>query len=223
MRALKALEMIRAGRIDELVALLKDEVYANSLKRGTGAKQRYSAMKKYFTYADSIREVCQKPAKVEYGDKEYTSFTDAYSLVLTTEPTGEIELVDENLTYPNVGRLINFDGEERKFDVGKVIARAKSEGYKLLKREYFANHCLFHYGGTYFRIAILENAYKIIANGGESSVFHAGGTKPMTIKNDIGICVIMPINRTKEDSSLDEKRIIVEFDDILEGVDPDET
>ena len=218
MRALKALEMIRAGRIDELVALLKDEVYANSLKRGTGAKQRYSAMKKYFTYADSIREVCQKPAKVEYGDKEYTAFTDAYSLVLTTEPTGEIELVDENLTYPNVGRLIHFDGEERRFDVGKVIAKAKSEGYKLLKREYFANHCLFHYNGTYFRIAILENAYKIIANGGESSVFHAGGINPMTIKNELGICVIMPINRSREENDLDEKRIIVEFDDILEGV-----
>ena len=221
MRAIKALEMIRAGRIDELVALLKDEVYANSLKRGSGAKQRYSAMKKYFTYADSIREVCQKPAKVEYGDKEYTSFTDAYSLVLTTEPTGEIELVDESLTYPNVGRLINFDGEERIFNVGKVIAKAKSEGYKLLKREYFANRCLFHYNGTYFRIAILDNAYKIIANGGESTVYHREGIYPLTIKNEIGMCVIMPINRSKEDSELDDERIIIEFDDILEEGDPD--
>lgn len=215
MQAIKTLTMIKDGRIDELIALLKDEIYANSLRRKPGAKQRYTAMKKYFSYADSVREVCQKPAKVIFEDAEYTSFTDAYSLVLTTEPTGEIELIDESLTYPNVGRLINFDGEERVFDVGKVIAKAKSEGYKLLKREYFANHCLFHYNGTYFRIAILENAYKIIANGGESSVFHAGGTKPMTIKNDIGICVVMPINRTKEDSDLDDERIIVEFDDIL--------
>lgn len=221
MRAAKALEMIRAGRIDELVILLKDEVYANSLKRGSGAKQRYAAMKKYFNYADSVREVCQKPAKIIFEDVEYTAFTDAYSLVLTTESSGEIELYELD-NYPDVTRLVSFEGEERQIDIGKVIAKAKSEGYKLLKREYFANRCLFHYGGTYFRIALLDVAYKIIANGGECTVYHREGLNPMVIKNDIGICVVMPIRRVTEDEELDDEKIIIELDDILEGDDPDE-
>lgn len=217
MQAIKALTMIKDGRIDELIALLKDEIYANSLRRKPGAKQRYTAMKKYFGYADSIREVCQKPAKVIFEDVEYTAFTDAYSLVLTTESTGEMELVDESIKYPEVGRLISFEGEERQLEIGKVIAKAKSEGYKLLKREYFSNRCLFHYGGTYFRIALLDAAYKIIANGGESTVYHREGIYPLTIKNEIGMCTIMPIRRDYEDDDLDSDKIIVELDDILEG------
>lgn len=216
MQAIKALTMIKDGRIDELIALLKDEIYANSLRRKPGAKQRYTAMKKYFSYADSVREVCQKPAKVIFEGTEYTAFTDSYSLVLTTEPIGEIELIDESINYPNVTRLINFEGEERQLDIGKVIAKAKSEGYKLLKREYFSNHCLFHYGGTYFRIALLDNSYKIIANGGESTVYHREGIHPLVIKNEIGICMILPIRRSAEDAELDKDKIIVELDDILE-------
>lgn len=101
MRAIKVLEMLDKNLIEELRALLRDEIYANSLKRKPNAKKRYSAMKKYFTYADSIREICQKPYPIEFQGKQYTSFTNSYTLVLTTEETGEIELFDDaNGRYP---------------------------------------------------------------------------------------------------------------------------
>lgn len=101
MQASRVLEMIQKGRIEELIAKLKDEIYANTLKRKPNAKKRYSAMKKYFTYADSIREVCQKPYPIEFEGVKYTSFTNSYTLVLTTEGTGEIELFDDaNGRYP---------------------------------------------------------------------------------------------------------------------------
>lgn len=114
MRSIKALELLNAGRINELRAALEDEVYQESLKRNPSAKRRYSAMKKYFTYSDNPREICQHPARIEFQGKEYASFTNSYSLVLTTEPIGEIELLDESINYPDVTRLINFNGEEKK-------------------------------------------------------------------------------------------------------------
>lgn len=101
MRAIKVLEMLNKGLIEELKALLKDEIYANSLKRKPNGKKRYSAMKKYFTYTDSPREICQKPYPIEFEGTRYISFTNSYTLVLTTEETGEIELFDDaNGRYP---------------------------------------------------------------------------------------------------------------------------
>ena len=215
MRAITALELITKGRIEELVAKLRDEIYINSLKRKPNAKKRYSAMKKFFTLADSVREVCQKPCKIEFDGKEYTSFTNSYTLVLTTEDSGELELFDtENGTYPDVGRLIRFEGEERKIDLNKVIAEAKSQGYKLRKYEFFSNHCLMHYDGAYFRIPLIDSAYGIIAEDGEVSVYHGDSyRKPLVIKNDIGIAVIMPINRDHgPDEEQDDSKIIIEVE-----------
>lgn len=215
MRATTVLDMIFAGKIDELIKKLQDEIYVNTLKRKPNAKKRYSAMKKYFTLSDSVREICQKPCKIEFEGKQYTSFTDTYSLILTTEDTGELELFDtENGKYPDVSRLIHFEGEPRKIDLNKIIAEAKSRGYKLRKYEYFSNHSLMHYDGAYFRIPLIDSAYGIIADDGEVSVYHGDSfRKPLVIKNDIGIAVIMPINRDRgPDSEMDESKIIVEVD-----------
>ena len=223
MRAITVLDMIQAGRIDELIAKLRDEIYANSLKRKPNAKKRYSAMKKFFSYADSVREVCQKPCAIEFEGQQYYSFTNSYTLVLTTEDIGEIEPFNtENGTYPDVTRLIRFEGEERKIDINKVIAEAKSQGYKLRKYEFFSNRCLMHYDGSYYRIPLVDSAYGIIADDGEVSVYHGDNYRnPLVIKNDIGIAVIMPINRDRDPDLEDgdkEKIIIeveVESDDLL--------
>lgn len=101
MRSIKALDLLNQGRIDELKAMLQDEIYQESLKKKPNAKRRYSAMKKYFSYTDSVREVCQKPCPIEFEGTSYTAFTNSYTLAITTEPTGEIELFDETAgRYP---------------------------------------------------------------------------------------------------------------------------
>ena len=215
MRATTVLDMIFAGKIDELIKKLQDEIYVNTLRRKPNAKKRYSAMKKYFTLSDSVRDICQKPCKVTYEGKEYTSFTDSYSLILTTEDTGEIELFDtENGTYPDVHRLIRIEGEPRKIDLNKVIAEAKSQGYKLRKYEYFSNQTLMYYDGSYYRIPLVDAAYGIIADDGEVEVYHGNGyTKPIVIKNDIGMATILPINRNfGPDEETDGGKIIIEVD-----------
>lgn len=65
MRSEKILEMLDNGKIEDLKAALQDEIYTESLKKKPDAKKRYSAMKKYFTYCDSGREILQKPCEVE--------------------------------------------------------------------------------------------------------------------------------------------------------------
>ena len=95
MRSARVLRMINDGKIEELKTELKDEIYLESLKKKPSAKKRYAAMKKYFTYHESVRECLQKPCAIEFESKPYTCFTNSWSLTLTTEPTGEIELWDE--------------------------------------------------------------------------------------------------------------------------------
>lgn len=69
MRSVKALEMLNKGQIGELKMLLKDEIYADSLKAKPNVKKRYAAMKKYFSYTNSSREILQKPCVIEYEGK----------------------------------------------------------------------------------------------------------------------------------------------------------
>lgn len=209
MRSTKVLEMLNNGKIEDLKAALQDEIYEESLKGKSNAKKRYTAMKKYFTYAGTAREILQKPCLVEFEGQKYTSFCNSYSLALTTESTGEMELCSEPDRYPDVTRLIHIKGEERKIDFGKVIAEAKSKGYKLKKSEFFGNNFLMHYDGAYFRIVLIDSTFGIIDDGKEATVYHEENTvRPLVIKNDIGICVIMPV-RIESDPA-EEGSVVIE-------------
>ena len=157
-------------------------------------------MKKYFSYINSAREVCQKPALLIYEGKTYTSFCNSFSLALTTEPCGAIELFTDMDRYPNMTRLVKCEGVEGTIDIPKVLAEAKSKGYKLKKSEVNSNNYLMFYDGAYFRIGLFEATYAIIDNGEKAKVYHSGGTgaSPITIENSIGYCVIMPVRYEAE-------------------------
>lgn len=115
MRNQKILEMLNDGRIEELKVALQEEIYEESLKLKPNEKKRYAAMRKYFTYVNQTRECLRKPCTVEFENKRYTSFTNSWSLVLTTESCGEVELFDEEHgKYPDVGRLLRFDGIKKE-------------------------------------------------------------------------------------------------------------
>lgn len=195
MNSSKALEMINNGRIEDLKKALQDEIYTETLKKKPDAKKRYSAMKKYFTLVENPREICKKPCAIEFNGKPYNSFTNSYSLALTTESCGEIEMFDTNNgTYPDISRLVDLTGPEEKIDFCTVIAEAKSKGYKLKKSELFSNKYLLHYNDAYFRIALIDSTFGIIDNGKPASVYHGGGRRgKLTIENDIGITVVMPV------------------------------
>lgn len=202
MRSVKVLEMLNEGKIDELKTSLQDEIYSDSLKNKPNAKKRYAAMKKYFTYTNSSRECLRKPCKIEFEDKQYTSFTNSWSLALTTEDTGEIELFDiETGNYPDVTRLLHFDGVKRKVDFGKIFSEAKSRGYRLNKKEVGPGFkYLMLYDGTYYKIGLLEATYGIIDDGEKAMVYHPDGKRqPLTIQTGVGICIVMPVFIKDED------------------------
>lgn len=209
MKSAKVLEMLNKGRIDELKALLEDDIYTESLKGKPDVKRRYTAMKKYFTYVSSAREVCQKPCKINFEGKDYISFCNSYSLALTTEDCGEMQLFNtEAGNYPDVTRLISFHGDEDKVDFSKVIAKAKAKGYKLNKSAVNGNEYLMFYEGNYFRIGLLDSTFGIINDGEEATVYHVkNSTKPITIKTSIGVCVVMPI---RYESEPDDGVIVIE-------------
>lgn len=196
MRSDKALHLLNEGRIDELKELLSDEIYAESLSnKPPGAKQRYAAMKKYFSYGGSAREILQKPCEVEYEGEKYTSFCNSYSLALTKESCGEIAMCEDPSRYPDVTRIIGVynNGYVREIDFLPVLAKAAAQGYKLKKSEFYSNKFLVKLNDAYFRLPLLDSTFKIIYDGQPVTVYRKEGMRAMVIKNDIGLCVIMPV------------------------------
>lgn len=212
MNSIKILEMINEGRIEELKGMLRDDIYSQLLSnKPPGAKQRYAAMKKYFSYHNTGRDILQKPCIVDYNGKVHTSFCNSYSLALTTEPCGAIELCTEPERYPDVTRIIRFGNEERKVDFSEVFAEAKSLGYKLKKGEVGSKfRYLMHYGGAYYKLGLLDATYSIIDDGKPCEVYHSSErVSPITIKNDIGVCTVMPMNVKDIQELMDEQQVII--------------
>lgn len=212
MNARKALELLNSNRIDILKQSLQDEIYEDALKSKPGAKKRYIAMKKYFTYTTSARECLQKPCKIVFEGKDYISFTNSWSLILTKEDCGEIELFNEETgKYPDVGRLLRFDGIKKKIDFADIIAQAKSKGYRLNKSEVGPGFkYLMLYDGTYYKIGLIDASFGIIDDGEIAMTYHPDGEKmPLTIQNSLGICMIMPV--FMHDGEPDESHVIIEM------------
>lgn len=213
MQAIKMLELLNEGKIEEVKAYLRDKIYEDVLKATgkAGPKRRYAAMKKYFTYTRSAREFCQKPAMVEFEGKNYTSFCNSYSLALTTEPCGAIELYTED-NYPNTSRLIDREGDSKEFNFADILGRAKAQGYKLKKSEVegYKYRYLLKIDNSYFKLGLVESTYNIINDGEKATIYHGDERiSKLTIENDIGICLIMALNISDEDV-LDNEYIVIE-------------
>ena len=208
MQNMKILEMINNGQIEELKALIQEEIFTDSIKNKPGAKQRYAAMKKYFTYVSyQGNKACEMPCVIDYNGEKYTSFINGYSMALTTESSGEIELFEDPDKYLDVKNMIAFDGEEKHIDFNKIIANAKSKGYKLKKSELETGgdfKYVLHYDNAYFKIGLLDATYSLINDGGKATVWHKDGNKraPMIIKNSFGICLVLPFNYEEEKSGV---------------------
>ena len=203
MKNTKILEMVNNGQIKELKALVQDEIFSDTLESRPGAKQRYKAMKKYFSYADNAFKAYKMPCAIDFEGEKYISFCNGYSIVLTKEPAGEIALFENLGDYPQTGKYITYDGEPKEFDFNRILAEAKAQGYKLKKTEAAGGHgCkyLLYYDGTYYKIGLLDAAYSVINDGGKAAAWHKSGVKtaPLVIKNGIGICLILPVSNILE-------------------------
>lgn len=212
MKSSKVLEMLNNNQIEELKAALQDEIFTESLKTKPDAKKRYAAMKKYFKMADSSREICQRPCEVDFDGEKYNSFTNTYSLALTKETCGEIPMFDTTTgNYPDISRLVDRTGLYGRVAFEKVIAEAKSKGYKLTKSSLMTNDYVMHLGNSYYRIGLIDVTYSIIADGKEATVYYNDGRfSKLTVENDIGICVIMPV---RLEEGPDDNAVVIEVEE----------
>lgn len=145
--------------------------------------------------------------QLEFEGDKYNSFTNSYSLVLTKESCGEISMCDEPNRYPDVTRLVHRAGDLETVNFNKVLAEAKSKGYKYSKNAIHNNDYLMKYNDSYFRIGLVDITYGVIDEGEEIDVYFNGKNRPITIENDLGIGIILPI---RTDGEL-EGSIIVEI------------
>lgn len=201
MQNTKILEMLNNGQIEKLKTLIQEEIFLDGLKSKPGAKQRYAAMKKYFSYVKNVNIACTMPCVVDFEGEKYTSFINGYSIALTKETSGEMELFKESEKYFKVHKTITYDGEAKEIDINKIITEAKSKGYKLKKSEVEQNgnfKYVLHYDNAYFKIGLLDSTYSIINNGEKATVWHSRKNWPMIIKNDLGVCVVLPFNYNTE-------------------------
>ena len=214
MQSTKVLEMINNGQIEELKALLKDEIFADSLKGNVNAKKRYSAMKRYFKYSDNTNKALSLPCKdIEVSGNTYNSFVDGYTLVLTTESIGEMESYDKTSgSYFKVADMLNLSDAKSidNFDVNTIIAEAKAKGYKYKKSE--IGRCqdfqyAFKYKEGYFKVGLLDQAFSIIDDGKEAEVYYNGAKGLLFIKTSIGIAGILPFNPME---NVEEKKTVIE-------------
>lgn len=210
MQSSRALEMLEQGRVEELKDILRDEIYQEELKKKPGSKQRYSAMKKYFGYVKTSRAICMKPSSIEFEGREMTSFCNSYSLALTKESCGSMEMFGEaDGTYPDVGRMIKREGTPVTVDLCEVIADAKSKGYKLTKSEVNGETFVVRHNGTFYRLGLIDATYSIINDGEPVTIYHSGDKfSPMTIENKFGVCLVLPVKRDDEFISANEITVI---------------
>lgn len=202
MQNTKILEMLNNGQVEKLKTLIQKEIFLEGLKAKPDAKRRYTAMKKYFSYVKNVNTACTMPCVVDFEGEKYTSFTNGYSIALTKETSGEMELFKEPEKYLKVYKTIKYDGDAKEIDFNKIIIEAKSKGYKLKKSEIGEKgdfKYVFHYNNAYFKIGLLDATYSIINDGNKATVWHSGKySSPMVIKNDLGVCVVLPFNYNTE-------------------------
>lgn len=199
------LEMIENGKIEELKKAAMDEIYQKEISSTPGAKQRYAAMKRYFKYANMNNKACSLPCKdIELSDGLYNCFVNGLTLVCTTESIGDMESFDNSEgNYIKIGQMLTYSGDMELLNMNKVLAEAKTKGYKYKKSEIGMGkdfqYC-FKYRDGYFKVGLLDQAFSIINDGEDAEVYYTGAKGLLLIKTSIGVCGVLPFIHVEDDN-----------------------
>lgn len=193
----RILDLLNAGKYEELKKIISDEIYKTSLK-GTGEKQRYAAMKRFFKYQSTVKEYATRPAVgIELDGNFYNSFLIGSCFALTTENIGDIQPYDNKSDdYPVrvIKSILSASGENDTIDINTIISQVKANGYKYNKQNYSEPIFVFRYKESYYNIALLDMVYSIINDGKYAEVIYSGSKSPLIIKTSIGTAVVLPFN-----------------------------
>lgn len=210
MKNIEILELLNAGKYDELKALIELEVYRDSLNEKPDVKKRFSAMKRFLTtytekYTNMRKPFCFKvPEGFGRDDNMVDAFVHNYGCVITKESyVGEHNKSDftEGADISKiVSTYISTMGEGKKVKLHEAFAISKSKGYKLLKSQVEWNYSkmdeffIFRYKDATFKTGLIDLFYSII-NDGENPTIYKGESNrsPLIIRTSIGVAFIMPI------------------------------
>lgn len=200
MEARKVLELLGSDSIKELEDLCREELYTNTLSAKTGAKQRYSAMKRYLKGVTVRRDMFGFVGTY----KEYNAFCDGYSAIITKEDIGELPRFDSTKgKYIKLDSIMDIQGVSVIVDTTKIFAKAASLGYKYKVSE---KKYLLHIEEAYFNFALFDKAFSIIRDTDDTDVVLPKNKKsPVLLKTKLGECAILPVN--VETTSADYKII----------------
>ena len=206
------LEMIENGKIEELKKAAMDEIYQKEISSTPGAKQRYTAMKRYFKYADDRNDFVCKPKQVE----ELACFCDGLTAVRTTESLNDLQQFDDTeKPYIDLNKIMGLESvsdytEEINFN--EILAEAKSKGYKYKKSEVGQSGdftTVFLYNNAFFKVGLLDQAFSIINDGNKAIVYSTGkAVSPIKIVTSIGECVLLPVKPKDNDKGFASKTVI---------------
>lgn len=214
----KILGMLNSGEIEELKKLLQHEIYKKSLDRRSGEDKRFKAMLNYFKLTKSQASPCLRyPYKKEIKGTIYSCFTDGYSVVISKEDIGDMEVYDDTKgVYPDLDKFFGAGGKitGEKFNVNKIFAYAKVLGYRLNKSSVLGDKVfVFEYRNLYFNLGLFDKAFKIIDNGEDATVLltDAEHYNLLIVENDIGKCIILPIWQANENC-----HNVIHFEEIMQ-------
>ena len=201
------LERLEAGDVETVKQKLKEEIYTASLDKKSGVRQRYAAMKKYFTYRTGDPDsYLKRPGAVEWHGEKWFSFLNGYSAVLTKESCEGFDFITDG-NYPDVANLMKPEAlRKAKLDMRKMFAEAKAAGYKLKGKEVDGNDFtyLMELGEAVYKIGLLDATYSIIDDGEAPTVYYnpTNPKAPIYLENNIGICIVMPVRPTSWDGKI---------------------
>lgn len=221
----KILEMLRNNDTENLKKLLEDEIYEKSLKSGKYSPlERYKAMKRYLKHAyvygyRSGNERLYYPYEnisITLNGKSDTwnCFMNGCSFVLTHEPIGKFETFNEHFKdeeYFKIQKLCPCESDYtsiEKINLNEMLAKAKSKGYKMLKKNFIEAHFLWNYKEAWFNITLLDVAYGIINDGKDATIHYIGKNDLVIIETSIGYVAILPI-AIKENPYTDKNKTVI--------------
>lgn len=162
-------------------------------------ESRLKAAQKYFTYhKNDISECTQLPCPVIFDNKPFMSFMNGFSIALTKDRI-EMETVKDIDSYPDVSKIMPLIEETKTIDLHSAFAKAKENGYKLIKSEVSDNVThFFKYGNMYYSIGLTDINFRIIDDGKPQKIqteaiwCKQGKYPALIIKTSVGYAYILP-------------------------------
>lgn len=192
MKNTKVLEMLNAGKIEELKAALAEEVRIDHIKgvltrtELQATKARWAGMKRVVKYGDLRREGYGSPCQIDNTMIFFTPY--AFSWIpeagVNTLPEG-LSLFDAEPKYLDMLKRVfnNFAPHVqapqfwREIDFDAIFTDAKIEGYKFTPSQIYpytqdARKPMYfvHMGNKYFNLHLIDLVYKAIQGTGSATV-----------------------------------------------------